>query len=96
MDRQEIIDKISHYPSWSYDEEKDALVMSQTLLNFLECVAEIDKIAEIAEELSHHPDIRIFDYKNIEVSIRSHDADSITEKDFEFVKKLSKLSSKDS
>ena len=51
--------------------------------NFKEALKFVNKVGEIAESANHHPDIHIFDYKKVSIELTTHDADGITEKDFE-------------
>ncbi len=61
--------------------ENDKLVTVLTLNNFKEVLLLVNKIGVLAEEMQHHPDLRIFDYKKLEVSLYTHSENAITEKD---------------
>lgn len=42
----------------------------------------VNKVGEIAEKNKHHPDIKIFDYKFVLISMTTHDkGNTITDKD---------------
>ena len=48
----------------------------------MEAVAFVDKIVPLAEQAGHHPDIEIFAYKNVRITLTTHDAgNTITKKD---------------
>ena len=50
--------------------------------NFEDAIKRVNKIANIAETINHHPDIHIYDYKFIKIILNTHDAgNQITEKD---------------
>jgi 4a-hydroxytetrahydrobiopterin dehydratase len=55
---------------------------------FVGAVDFVHKIVPIAEEMDHHPDVRIFAYKRVEISISTHSVGAITEKDFELARKI--------
>jgi len=38
-------------------------------------------VGVLAEREQHHPDINIFDYKNVSISLSTHDVGGVTQKD---------------
>ena len=64
-----------------WDKDEESLKRTYVFQNFVEAVEFVNKVAEIAEELNHHPDIRIFSYKNVEIILTTHDKGGLTEKD---------------
>jgi 4a-hydroxytetrahydrobiopterin dehydratase len=59
--------------------------------NFLESIAFVNKIAPIAEELGHHPDILI-KYNRVILSVVTHDAgNALTVLDFKLAEKANNL-----
>ena len=60
--------------------------------NFVHAVLFVNKIVPLAEEAEHHPDICVFDYKKVKISLCTHSAgNKITEKDLKLAKKISEL-----
>lgn len=49
--------------------------------NFSDAMVFVNKVAEIAEEKNHHPDILIHDYKNVLVTLFTHEKNEVTDKD---------------
>jgi len=49
----------------------------------------VNDVAKISEKLDHHPDI-FFNYDTVTVEIYSHSHNSVTSKDIEFAKDVSK------
>ena len=60
--------------------EDGALVKRFTFPTFPEGVYFVDRVAEIAEEAGHHPDIDIR-YTTITMRLSTHDEGGVTEKD---------------
>jgi len=58
------------------------------LKGFVGAVEFVQKIVPTAEAMDHHPDVRIFSYKRVEISISTHSAGGLTEKDFELARKI--------
>ena len=56
--------------------------------DFNDALALVNKIALIAEELNHHPNLNIYDYKWLKIEVYSHDTNSITQKDHQLTKKI--------
>jgi 4a-hydroxytetrahydrobiopterin dehydratase len=67
----------------NWTKESDRLIFSLVLKNFMECINLVNKIAELAEEQDHHPDIHLTGYKNLTIEVYTHSKDNLTEKDYE-------------
>ncbi len=78
------------YPS-DWKNVDNFLVRTFTFNNFLEAVEFVTKIAPIAEEMNHHPDIEIFTYKNVRVKTTTHDTGKIGEKDIKLAEKINSI-----
>lgn len=50
--------------------------------NFLDAVDFINKIAEIAEEENHHPDLKLYNYNTLRVYYFTHAIQGLSENDF--------------
>lgn len=61
------------------------------LKDFMAAVAMVNKIAELAEEQQHHPDLLIAGYKNLTITIYTHKIDGLWESDFILAAKIDKL-----
>ena len=56
--------------------------------NFRSAVALVNWIAELAEQMNHHPDMKIHDYKRVTVTTTTHEVRSLTERDFELAGRI--------
>ena len=60
--------------------------------DFLEAVSFVNKVAELAEEENHHPNLLIFSYNKVKVELYTHDAnDKITEKDLKLARLIDEI-----
>ena len=60
--------------------------------NFKEAMKFVNKVAEIAEEENHHPDIEIYDYRNVQLSLCTHaTGGGLSENDFIVAEKINKI-----
>jgi 4a-hydroxytetrahydrobiopterin dehydratase len=73
-------------PEWAVHDGK--LVRLWTFHNFVEAMAFVNRVAQLAEEAQHHPDIDIR-YNWVELGLVSHDAGGITARDAQMARRLS-------
>lgn len=73
---------------WGYDEKENAIVKEYTTHSFSSAAEFIGKIAPIANEQDHHPDILLHDYKKVKVMLATHDAGGVTSNDFKLAKAI--------
>ncbi|WP_421919024.1 4a-hydroxytetrahydrobiopterin dehydratase [Marinifilum sp.] len=74
---------------WSEIDSK--LVKNYVLKGFKQAVHFINLIAVDAENVDHHPDIKLYKYKNVRVILTTHSMRRITEKDISLAKKIDKI-----
>lgn len=73
----------------NWNENQNRLLRSFEFKNFQEALAFVNLVGVIAEDIQHHPDIRIFNYKQVEISITTHDAgNKITDKDYTLAERI--------
>lgn len=71
---------------WSEIDSK--LVKNYVLPNFVEAVNFINLIAREAENADHHPDIKLYKYKNVRITLTTHSKRRITKKDIALAKTI--------
>ena len=76
---------------WSVVDEHH-LTKTFTFSNFVEALAYVNRVGQMAEEQAHHPDIHLA-WGKVGVEIWSHEIDGLTESDFVFAAKAEALSS---
>lgn len=74
----EIEDVLRAHPGWKLKDGK--LVRECTFHDFPEAIAFVNRVAAIAEDANHHPDIDIR-YNRVLLALVSHDAGGITGRD---------------
>jgi 4a-hydroxytetrahydrobiopterin dehydratase len=65
----------------------DALCRQYPFPGFKEAMRFANRVATIAEELNHHPDILI-EYDTVTLTLSSHDAGGITERDLRLATRI--------
>lgn len=74
----------------NWDFEGEALVTSFEFKDFKDAFSVMTRIAFEAERLNHHPSWFNV-YNQLDISLSTHDADGVTEKDFELAKIIDEL-----
>jgi 4a-hydroxytetrahydrobiopterin dehydratase len=74
-------------PEWKLEDGK--LVRDWTFADFLKAMEFVNRIAILAEQAGHHPDIDIR-YNRVRLGLVSHDAGGITRRDAQMAAKISK------
>jgi len=88
LTENEIAAKLASLPEWSQPGEE--IQRTYRFRDFVAAMAFVDEIATHAEAVQHHPDILIR-YSRVTLSLSTHDAGGITEKDFDFACKADAL-----
>jgi 4a-hydroxytetrahydrobiopterin dehydratase len=65
---------------WSDTEDRDAIQKTFTFKSFNQAFSFMTRVAMEAEKANHHPEWFNV-YNRVDVTLRTHDADGITEKD---------------
>jgi 4a-hydroxytetrahydrobiopterin dehydratase len=78
---------------WSDVKDRDAITRKFTFKDFREAFAFMTAVAEIAENMNHHPEwLNI--YKTVEVTLSTHDAGGLTELDIKLAEAMDKLAAR--
>lgn len=77
-------------PGWTELMDRDAIFRKFVFKDFNEAFGFMARAALIAEKLDHHPEwLNV--YKTVEVTLSTHDAGGLTEKDVTLAKAMNKL-----
>lgn len=75
---------------WHYDEDAKALTRRFEFADFVAAFAFMTKVALLAEKADHHPDWSN-SYNKVTVSLTSHDAGGLTERDVALARQIDKI-----
>jgi 4a-hydroxytetrahydrobiopterin dehydratase len=84
----EISTRLEALPDWKV--ESGVLMRTFAFEDFLSSLTFVNRVGELAEGAGHHPDIDIR-YNRVHLSLTTHDAGGLTEKDFDLADEASKL-----
>lgn len=88
LSETEIQRELATTPGWELAD--DAIVRTVKLKDFAEAMAFVNRVAEVAEEANHHPDIMI-KWNVVTLTQSTHAAGGLTEHDFRLARRLNEL-----
>lgn len=78
-----IATRLAGLPEWS--EINSAIQRTFNFPDFVSAIAFVNRVADHAERVQHHPDILVR-YSKVTLTLSTHDAGGLTDKDFDFAK----------
>lgn len=85
LDDQEIRSRLDGLSGWS--REGQVIRKTYTLDSFPEAIAFVNRIANVAQEANHHPDIDIR-FDRVACSLSTHSEGGLTARDFDLARTL--------
>jgi 4a-hydroxytetrahydrobiopterin dehydratase len=70
----------------SWEREDEEIVRDWKFENFAEAIGFVNRVAEAAEQANHHPDILVYGWNKVRLSLTNHSAGGLTDPDFEMAK----------
>jgi 4a-hydroxytetrahydrobiopterin dehydratase len=86
----EIAARLSAHPDWSLGADGQ-LHAAWQFKNFAQVMLFTNAIAHLAEAADHHPDMLIHGWKNLDITLSSHDVGGITARDFKLIAQIDAL-----
>lgn len=77
--------RLPEIPEW--ERQGDEIVRSYQAPSFLEGVAFVGRLAELAEAADHHPDIDIR-WRTVRIALTTHDAGGLSDLDFDLAAQI--------
>ena len=86
----EVQERLPLVPGWELVDDAKGLRLTRRMQDFLSAVDAVNKVATVAEEEQHHPDIRIYGYRNLALDLSTHSIGGLTDNDFIMAAKLNR------
>jgi 4a-hydroxytetrahydrobiopterin dehydratase len=86
----EIEERLATLGRWRQDEH-GAIMRELELEDFAAAIAFVGRVAEVAEQLGHHPDILVHRYRRVRLTSSTHSEDGLTAADFELAARIDRL-----
>ncbi len=84
------LEHLKRVNEWQLIDDK---VIEKILLfkDFKETIAFINKVADVAEAEGHHPDLLLFGWNKLKISLSTHSIDGLSENDFILASKIDQI-----
>jgi 4a-hydroxytetrahydrobiopterin dehydratase len=76
---------------WTIDDDGQRIRRSWTLKNFMAGIDFFNKVAALAEDEGHHPDLHLEGYRNATIVLWTHAIGGLSENDFILAAKIENL-----
>jgi 4a-hydroxytetrahydrobiopterin dehydratase len=74
-----------------WQQRDDELVRDLEFENFKAAMAYVNRVAELAEEANHHPDILVHGWNKVRLTLTTHSAGGLTQADHDMAARISTL-----
>lgn len=88
LSNTEVAQRLEQLDGWS--REGDMITVTKKFDGFPSAIAFVNQLVEPAEAAGHHPDIAI-SYNKVTISLTTHDAGGLTQKDFDLATQINQL-----
>lgn len=82
---------LASVPGWTLTADGQRIRREWVVKNFLAGMDFFQKVAALAEEEGHHPDLHLVGYRNVAVEIWTHAIGGLSENDFILAAKIDRL-----
>jgi 4a-hydroxytetrahydrobiopterin dehydratase len=72
-------------------QEGEALVRDLKFGDFAAAMAYVNRVADLAEEVNHHPDILVHGWNHVRLTLTTHSAGRLTENDHDMARRIDAL-----
>jgi len=72
--------------------KNDQLEKEFVFSDFSHALHFVNKVGELAEAMNHHPDILLYGYKKVKITLTTHQEGKITQLDHELAAKIDQIS----
>jgi len=78
-------------PQWALNGDCTAIRRELTCRNFVAAIEFFEKIAEVAEEEGHHPDLQLTNFREVAIELSTHAIGGLSDNDFIVAAKIDQL-----
>jgi 4a-hydroxytetrahydrobiopterin dehydratase len=78
-------------PGWAIAGDVSKIEREFKFKDFKEAIAFVNRVADLAESEGHHPDINLFSYKNVKITLSTHAISGLSENDFILAAKINEF-----
>lgn len=86
LNQDQINSNLSKLTGWSF--ENDAIQKQFQFKDFIEALSFVNAVGMESEKMDHHPDILMFAWNKVKITISTHSAGGVTGNDFKLAQKI--------
>ena len=86
LNQEQISSNLLKLSGWSF--ENDSITKQFLFKDFIEALSFVNAVGLESEKMDHHPDILMFAWNKVKITISTHSAGGVTEKDFSLAQKI--------
>ncbi|QGJ68564.1 4a-hydroxytetrahydrobiopterin dehydratase [Planctomycetales bacterium 10988] len=87
----EASDQLAQLEGWELIDEGKKIKKKWQVKNFMAGMEFFQKVAELAEQEQHHPDLHLVGYRNAKIELTTHAVGGLSENDFILAAKIDAL-----
>jgi 4a-hydroxytetrahydrobiopterin dehydratase len=89
--RSEALAQLEKLPDWQLTADGRQIRREWVVKDFMAGMRFFNRVAELAEEDGHHPDLHLTGYRNVAVELWTHAINGLSENDFILAAKIDRL-----
>jgi len=82
---------IAKLPGWQIGDDGIRIRREWIVKNFTAAIDFFNRVAQLAEEQGHHPDLHLVGYRNVAIELWTHAIGGLSESDFIMAAKINQL-----
>lgn len=86
LNQNQINTNLSKLSGWIF--ENESISKQFQFKDFIEALSFVNAVGLESEKMDHHPDILMFGWNKVKITISTHNAGGVTEKDFSLASKI--------
>ena len=83
--------QLAHLSGWYLTHDGQRIRKDWTVKNFMSGMAFFERVAQVAEDDGHHPDLHLEGYRNLSIELWTHAIGGLSENDFILAAKIDEL-----
>jgi 4a-hydroxytetrahydrobiopterin dehydratase len=91
LSREQAEATVRNVEGWTLDPDAKRITRSWTVKDFMSAIDFFNKVARIAEDEDHHPDLHLEGYRKVTIALSTHAVKGLTENDFILAAKINEV-----
>ncbi|QDU40873.1 Putative pterin-4-alpha-carbinolamine dehydratase [Maioricimonas rarisocia] len=91
LERDKVEQTLAELNGWDLDEGGKMIRRKWATRDFKTAVEFVNRVADVAEQEQHHPDLHLTGYRNVTIELTTHAIDGLSENDFIVAAKIDDL-----